>query len=594
TPIGLAATEVTAFDLPELAPSTLYALDDDRFDLLTSEHGGRLWERRVLTSVDVVAAPSDPERLYSLTSSELRRSSDGGATFEESSHPLPAGVGFYHSLAVHPADPDVLRLVMRFDSSDFGTCKLLPDCPVIEYRLYASDDGGESWQLVDTPGAPETEIEDLLLDPRSEAGEAPVEYLLLHDDLWQRGAATGGGWVSVRPGSLGRASQLVAQRTGGGGLALHVVTHDPDERIWRSLDGGESWGLLDAGLPEDGVAVAAAAAPRPGGRVVVSIALEGVYELVDDEANQGERWEKLGQGIGESLDGLVVYRLAVAAGSDVVFALWNGRLFRHGVATDCTPPAAGEPSNTLCLGENDRFRVEVDWLDFQGGFGNGTAEPLTPDAGYFWFFRQANAELAVKVLDGIGVNGNRWVFYGALTNVPFDLTVTDTLECDYQTYSNPSRNFASRGDTAAFPDDGFDEPPVAGLRATASGVTSSPAATTVGCGTDPGALCLHDGRFRVEADWEDFQGGAGEATAVPLSTDSGYLWFFNQDNVELFVKVLDGRPVNGQWWVFYGSLSNVRFELRVTDTLSGVTRTYENPSGTFASRGDVEAFDPLE
>jgi hypothetical protein len=28
----------------------------------------------------------------------------------------------------------------------------------------------------------------------------------------------------------------------------------------------------------------------------------------------------------------------------------------------------------------------------------------------------------------------------------------------------------------------------------------------------------------------------------------------------------------------------------VTDTMTGAVRTYRNPSGTFASRGDVEAF----
>jgi len=120
------------------------------------------------------------------------------------------------------------------------------------------------------------------------------------------------------------------------------------------------------------------------------------------------------------------------------------------------------------------------------------------------------------------------------------------------------------------------------------------AAAAAGCPADERILCLHGGRFLVEADWEDFQGGSGTATPVPLTSDSGYLWFFRRTNLELFVKVLDGRPVNGHWWVFYGSLSNVAFELRVTDTLSGVTNTYLNPSGSFASRGDDTAFDPVQ
>jgi hypothetical protein len=58
----------------------------------------------------------------------------------------------------------------------------------------------------------------------------------------------------------------------------------------------------------------------------------------------------------------------------------------------------------------------------------------------------------------------------------------------------------------------------------------------------------------------------------------------------MVVKVLDARGVNGRFWVFYGSLTNVRFELTVTDTETGVERVYRNASGVFASRGDTEAF----
>jgi hypothetical protein len=39
---------------------------------------------------------------------------------------------------------------------------------------------------------------------------------------------------------------------------------------------------------------------------------------------------------------------------------------------------------------------------------------------------------------------------------------------------------------------------------------------------------------------------------VPLGADTGYFWFFEDTNVELVVKVLDGRAINGHTWVFYG------------------------------------------
>ena len=112
------------------------------------------------------------------------------------------------------------------------------------------------------------------------------------------------------------------------------------------------------------------------------------------------------------------------------------------------------------------------------------------------------------------------------------------------------------------------------------------------CVQDDNALCLgEDGRFQLEITWRDFEGKTGSGRTTPFSTlDTGSFWFFNPENVEMTVKVLDGRGINGRFWVFYGSLTNVEFELTVTDTQTGVVRTYQNPLGTFASVGDTEAF----
>ena len=90
--------------------------------------------------------------------------------------------------------------------------------------------------------------------------------------------------------------------------------------------------------------------------------------------------------------------------------------------------------------------------------------------------------------------------------------------------------------------------------------------------------------------WKDFQDHTGAGTAVPLTGDTGGFWFFDPANVELVVKVLDGRPLNGKFWVFYGALSNVEYAMTVTDTQTGKKKTYQNPSGQFASRADTSAF----
>jgi hypothetical protein len=103
-------------------------------------------------------------------------------------------------------------------------------------------------------------------------------------------------------------------------------------------------------------------------------------------------------------------------------------------------------------------------------------------------------------------------------------------------------------------------------------------------------LCLNASRFRVSVTWATTDGRSGQGQTIPLTSDTGHFWFFDPANVELVVKVLDGRGWNGHYWVFYGALSNVQYTITVTDTQTQAHRTYTNPQGTLASAGDTEAF----
>lgn len=276
---------------------------------------------------------------------------------------------------------------------------------------------------------------------------------------------------------------------------------------------------------------------------------------------------------------------------------------------------------TLCL-NNQRFKVDVRWTDFQGNTGSGQAISLTGDTGYFWFFSASNVELVVKVVDGRALNSYFWVFFGALSNVAYTMNVTDTLTGSVKTYVNPSGTFGSVGDTAAFLSSGAatvtravttdvgkggaeaasrelalrESLLPAGAAAparTRDAARRSQTAAVTGAGTclaTNTSLCLNDGRFRVEVAWKDFAGNTGVGTAVGLTGDTGYFWFFSSNNVELTVKALDARVLNGRFWLFYGALSNVEYQMTVTDTLTGVVNTYSNPSGRFASVGDTSGF----
>ncbi|HVS00819.1 MAG TPA: hypothetical protein VMW27_29640, partial [Thermoanaerobaculia bacterium] len=99
-------------------------------------------------------------------------------------------------------------------------------------------------------------------------------------------------------------------------------------------------------------------------------------------------------------------------------------------------------------------------------------------------------------------------------------------------------------------------------------------------------------RFAVQASWRDPAGRTGYARAVPDSGQTGFFWFFDDDNLELAVKALDGRTYNGRYWIYYGALSDVEYWISVTDRQTGQTRLYHNPPGTFCGRGDSSAFLP--
>jgi ELWxxDGT repeat protein len=245
-------------------------------------------------------------------------------------------------------------------------------------------------------------------------------------------------------------------------------------------------------------------------------------------------------------------------------------------------------SSRLCL-NGGRFQVEVTWKAANGLTGAGRAAALTGDTGTFWFFDPANVELVVKVLDGRPLNGHFWVFYGALSNVEYTLTVTDTQTGVSRRYLNLSGRMASVGDTRAFgPLGAFASTPAPD--GTALVAERSDPAATAPCQPGPRRLCLNQGRFAVEATWKDFQDHTGDGTAVGLTGDTGYFWFFDPANAEVVLKVLDGRSLNGKFWVFYGALSNVEYSLHVTDTQTGIVRTYTNPRGRFASVADTGAF----
>ena len=72
------------------------------------------------------------------------------------------------------------------------------------------------------------------------------------------------------------------------------------------------------------------------------------------------------------------------------------------------------------------------------------------------------------------------------------------------------------------------------------------------CEDDPSSLCLHGDTFRASGTYV-VNGEPGAMSPVEMggaSTDSGLFTFFDGENWEVLVKVLNGCEMNGHWWVF--------------------------------------------
>jgi hypothetical protein len=107
---------------------------------------------------------------------------------------------------------------------------------------------------------------------------------------------------------------------------------------------------------------------------------------------------------------------------------------------------------------------------------------------------------------------------------------------------------------------------------------------TVGATT----ACLNSGRFDIRVD-----GPAGDMFGVAASTDDAAV--FTDDQSAGLIRLLNGSPTNGFFWVFAdGFLSedvSTWSSLTVTDTVTGEVMSYTNPLDAMSpSIEDTAAF----
>ena len=282
----------------------------------------------------------------------------------------------------------------------------------------------------------------------------------------------------------------------------------------------------------------------------------------------------------------------------------------------------------LCL-QNGRFEVQTHWANpyVSGDSGLATAARVdhSDESGLFWFFEPSNIELVIKVLDGRWWNDNYWVFFGALSDVEYWISVRDVVTGSQRTYHNPPKEVCGQRDLSTFPGASANDSTAAGpaskLPPGAAGLEllemqlapldstslferkriANLASQSDGggrCEPSENRLCLLDDRFSVEVRFVDPNDDPAEAekfakvAASPRTENTGFLWLFNPENLELAVKLLDGRALNGKFWFLYGGLSDVEYTITVTDTATATSKTYTNEAGSMCGQIDIDALLP--
>ena len=112
------------------------------------------------------------------------------------------------------------------------------------------------------------------------------------------------------------------------------------------------------------------------------------------------------------------------------------------------------------------------------------------------------------------------------------------------------------------------------------------------------SFSLNEGHpFRVRLAVRDQRTGrtaAGRATS--LEDHFGYFTVPGltalADNPEVFVKIVDGRAVNGAFWFFHAALTDLEYTLTVTEEATGRVKTYSKAAGSACGGIDTSAFGP--
>lgn len=284
-------------------------------------------------------------------------------------------------------------------------------------------------------------------------------------------------------------------------------------------------------------------------------------------------------------------------------------------STDFTDCVASEPLITFDHGYTVSMCVE-----YRNGEGALVKEPAkyldigSDQSGILYFFDKDNAEVLVKVLKTCAISDHIWVYVAPVTTLAFNLQIENVATGQTWDHRNPRGGGDASTATALkwFPCDpaaaGFagDAGAPTGFAGDAGGVelvdagirpASVRQALAAGemSNCEPQPVATMKGGYEVAMCVEFLKDGAPDTVRVKDydldSEQSAILYFFEENNAEVLIKVLQPPPGRCGRWVFVAPVTDLAFNIEVRPPDGGEPWRNSNPFGrTAAAVSDLEAF----
>lgn len=95
-----------------------------------------------------------------------------------------------------------------------------------------------------------------------------------------------------------------------------------------------------------------------------------------------------------------------------------------------------------------------------------------------------------------------------------------------------------------------------------------------------GTVCLRAGRFEIIGEWTGFQNPPETQDLIwtPVEDINATAGFQNNPSgIQIVMRVADGCPLTGTWWVWLGGFTDAGWNITVRDTVTGKQRTFDKP-----------------